>query len=38
MDAHLAAVLEPGRGLVGNADRGGRRQITLLSRGTMGAS
>ncbi len=31
MDAHLAAVLEPGRGLVGNADRGGRRQITLLS-------
>jgi len=31
MDPHLAAVLEPGRGLVGNADRGGRRQVTLLS-------
>ena len=24
-------VLEPGRGLAGNADRGGRRQVTLLS-------
>ena len=32
MDAHLSAVLEPGHGLVGNADRGGRRQITLLSQ------
>jgi len=31
MDARLAGVLEPGRGLVGNADRGGRRQVTLLS-------
>ena len=31
MDSHLAAALEPGRGLVGNADRGGRRQVTLLS-------
>ena len=31
MDSHLAAVLEQGRGLVGNADRGGRRQVTLLS-------
>ena len=31
LDAHLAAVLEPGRGIVGNADRGGRRQVTLIS-------
>jgi MOSC domain-containing protein YiiM len=31
MDSHLAAVLEPGRGLAGNADRGGRRQVTLIS-------
>ena len=32
MDACLAGVLEPGRGLAGNADRGGRRQVTLLSQ------
>lgn len=31
MDARLAAALEAGRGLVGNADRGGRRQVTLVS-------
>jgi MOSC domain-containing protein YiiM len=31
MDSRLTAVLEPGRGLAGNADRGGRRQVTLLS-------
>lgn len=32
MDAQETAVLEAGRGLTGNADRGGRRQITLLSQ------
>ena len=31
MDAQLAAALEAARGLVGNADRGGRRQVTLIS-------
>jgi MOSC domain-containing protein YiiM len=31
MDAQLTAVLEPGRGLIGNADRGGRRQVTIMS-------
>jgi MOSC domain-containing protein YiiM len=31
MDSQLAAALEVGRGLVGNADRGGRRQVTLIS-------
>jgi MOSC domain-containing protein YiiM len=31
MDPRFAAVLEAGRGLVGNADRGGRRQVTLIS-------
>jgi len=31
MDARLSAGLEAGRGLVGNADRGGRRQVTLIS-------
>ena len=31
MDATDAAILEPGRGLAGNADRGGRRQVTLIS-------
>jgi MOSC domain-containing protein YiiM len=31
MDPRLAVMLETGRGLVGNADRGGRRQVTLIS-------
>ena len=31
MDARDVAELEPGRGLAGNADRGGRRQVTLIS-------
>jgi MOSC domain-containing protein YiiM len=31
MDSRRAAALETGRGLVGNADRGGRRQVTLIS-------
>jgi MOSC domain-containing protein YiiM len=31
MDAQSQAVLEAGKGLVGNADRGGRRQVTLIA-------
>jgi MOSC domain-containing protein YiiM len=31
MDARNVAELEAGRGLAGNADRGGRRQVTLIS-------
>lgn len=31
MDPRDVGVLEPGRGLAGNADRGGRRQVTLMS-------
>lgn len=31
MDPHEVASLEAGRGLSGNADLGGRRQVTLLS-------
>ena len=31
MDPQLSAVLQPGHGLIGNADRGGRRQVTIIS-------
>jgi MOSC domain-containing protein YiiM len=31
MDARETGELEAGRGLLGNADRGGRRQVTLVS-------
>jgi MOSC domain-containing protein YiiM len=31
MDAQSQAVFEAGKGLVGNADRGGRRQVTLIA-------
>lgn len=31
MDARLSAALEAGVGITGNADRGGRRQVTLVS-------
>jgi MOSC domain-containing protein YiiM len=32
MDPADAATLETGRGIVGNANRGGRRQVTIISR------
>jgi MOSC domain-containing protein YiiM len=32
MDPVPSAILEPGRGLAGNADSGGRRQVTIISR------
>jgi MOSC domain-containing protein YiiM len=32
MDPVDAAMLDPGRGLRGNANRGGRRQVTIISR------
>jgi MOSC domain-containing protein YiiM len=32
MDARQVATLDPGRGLQGNADRGGRRQVTLIAQ------
>ena len=32
MDGVAQAVLETGRGLVGNANQGGRRQVTLIER------
>ena len=31
MDPRETATLVPGRGLVGNANQGGRRQVTLIS-------
>jgi MOSC domain-containing protein YiiM len=31
MDPQVSAVLEAGRGMIGNADRGGRRQVTIVS-------
>ena len=34
MDPVARVALRPGHGLVGNADRGGRRQVTLIDRGT----
>lgn len=34
MDPVPRATLRPGHGIVGNADRGGRRQVTLIDRGT----
>ena len=34
MDAVERAELRAGRGLAGNADQGGRRQVTLVARGT----
>ena len=32
MDPARAAILEPGYGLSGNANRGGKRQVTIISR------
>src|SRR5688572_24726257 len=32
MDPVPSAILEPGRGLAGNANSGGRRQVTIISR------
>ena len=32
MDAVQSASLRAGRGIVGNADQGGRRQVTLIAR------
>src|SRR5688572_16548901 len=34
MDAAPVAILVAGRGIVGNADQGGRRQVTLLDKAT----
>ena len=33
MDAVATATLEAGRGLLGNANQGGRRQVTIIERG-----
>ena len=31
MDPQVSAVLQPGYGMIGNGDRGGRRQVTIVS-------
>ena len=37
MDSVQAAMLDAGRGLRGNANRGGRRQVTIIARERWGA-
>lgn len=35
MDPHTRATLVAGRGIVGNADQGGRRQVTIISQSVL---